>query len=73
MTREEALDKDKALTAIIDDIRLLPSLFVTFGGHATTPNMVSRDRVIAIIQRYGFNESNYDHVRPDTRKRPLKP
>lgn len=72
MTDEEALDKDKALTAIMDDIHKLPVLFVTFGGEAMTPNMVNRSKVISIIQRYGFNEAPYLHKRPGQRKRPLK-
>jgi hypothetical protein len=57
MTREEALSKDEALAEIIEAIHKLPTLFVSFGGEAMTPNMVNRYKVIALIQIYGFNKT----------------
>lgn len=59
MTREEALAKDQALLEIIDAVRNLPTLFINFGGQAMCPNMINRDKVIGILQRYGFNDAPY--------------
>ena len=52
MTREEGLERDKALIEISDAIKKLPTLKTTFGGAELHPEMVSKEKVLAIIWHY---------------------